>query len=127
MAVTRATRTLTKPTPGFYLLRIVPRGWQVPASIRRVGDLITGDVDGEPLGKLWSEQMIEEEAAEAIVNGALFDHPLLRISLFGETCSETKYHHRAAIKVWAKEHAPWHPCLSPRRPIDPALLPAEDF
>lgn len=130
MPATVPSLQLTEPVPGYYLLRLVPKGWPVPVLIRRldeIGHPFTAEIDGVPLPNAWTRERLETEAAESISRGELFEHPFLRIVLFGQPCTETEYRHRLALKTWATAHAPWHPCLNPMRPIDQRLLPAEDF
>lgn len=130
MAVTTPSLPLTEPKPGYYLLRLVPKGWAVPVFIRQLdepGHPFVAEIDGVPLPSAWTSERLEAEAAESLSRGELFEHPMLRIVLFGRPCTEKEYRYRLALKEWATAHAPWHPCLTPTRPIDQRLLPAEDF
>lgn len=120
-------RVITKPEPGFYLLRLVPRGWEVPAEIRLEGDGYVAVIDEAPLPGRWTEAELEALVGDAMVAGELFERPMTKLLVFGLRCSETTYRHQVAMKRWAERHAGWHPCLHPTRPIDSRLLPAEDF
>lgn len=122
-----APRILTRPTPGLYLLALVRGGWKTPCMIFTVGQNYTGVVNGEPLRRTWTEEDLEAEAAEFTAQGELFNHPLLRIVLFGELTDEATYRYRLAMKDWARLHRPNHPCLRPAVPMDPNTLEATDF
>lgn len=95
--------------------------------IYTLGENYAGVVDGAPLLRTWTEAELEEEAIEFTSQGQLFQHPLLRIVLFGELTDEATYRHRMALKEWAALHKPGHPCLSPTKPMDPNTLEASDF
>lgn len=120
-------RILTRPTPGFYTVRLVPRGWPVAARISLDDDRYSVTIDGKPVPRTWTEEELESDAVRAITTGTLFDHPLLRVNCFGQMCDETEYRHKLATRAWAEANAPWHPSLHPEKPIDLRLLPAEDF
>lgn len=127
MRAPKPSRVLTKPTPGYYLVSLVPGAWLVPARIIERDGKTTGEVNGEALKVEWTEEELEASAALSIVRGTLFEHPLLRISLFGKMTDEPTYLHRMAMKTWAETYAPTHPAANPMKPMDPRLLPAEDF
>lgn len=120
-------RILTKPTPGYYLLRLVTGAWQVGAQIIERDGTYTATVNGTPLAVWWTEEELEAAAVRALSRGELFEHPLLRIVLFGSPTDEATYQHRLATKAWAEKHNPAHPAANPTKPMDPLLLPAEDF
>lgn len=121
------SRTLTKPQPGFYLLRLVPKGWQVPAEIRLEYGLFAATIDEAPLIGQWTEDELEALVLDAMMVGELFERPMTKLLTFGQPCTETAYRHQIATKRWAEQHAAWHPSLHPQNPIDTRLLPAEDF
>ena len=111
--------------PGFYLVRYVPGGWAVPARIGALDDRYWFEHDG----KLIQVVLTAEEAwaiAAHWITGEKID-PIARIIVFGEPCDETTYRHRLALRRWAYNNAPWHPCLHPDKPMDSRLLPAADF
>ena len=126
-AMVRTHRSITDPTPGFYLVSLVPKGWGVPARIVRVSGRFSAWCDGKPVVGAWRPDDLERAAVEAMGDGELFAHPFLRISLFGTPTDRATYDHRLAMKDWATAHCPDHPCLHPLRPMDPRTLPAEDF
>lgn len=127
MTAAKQSRVLTRPEPGYYLVRLVPKGWPVGARIVLADGRYSATVDDLPVPGSWTEEELEAEAAEWLSRGQLFDHPFLRVSLFGTPCTETDYQHRLALKAWAKQHRPTHPAANPEKPIDPRLLPADDF
>lgn len=99
----------------------------MPASIEMTanGAAFTATLDGEPLQGEWSRDDIESQLYDWITGEP--SHPFLKITLYGTQCTEAVYQHRLEIKQWARQYAPWHPCLSPMRPINHRTLPAEDF
>ena len=123
----KPTHSLTAPAPGHYLVRLVPRGWEVPALITLADGRYTAIVDGKPVLGSWTEQQLETAAVDAATEGELFNHPFLRLCLFGRRCDEAIYEHRLATKAWAAQHAPNHPSVHPLRPMDPRTLDADDF
>lgn len=123
----QAPRILTKPTPGFYLLRLVPNAWQVGAHVIERDGAYTAEVNGKPLATWWTEEELETAAVRCMTTGTLFDHPMLRIVLFGSPCDEATYRHRLEMKAWAESYDENHPAANPTKPMDPRLLPAEDF
>jgi hypothetical protein len=127
MTAVKQRRDLTKPEPGFYILRLVRRGWQVPARIIEQDGSFTAEVNGEPLKVVWTRDELEASAVSDLVEGRLFAHPLLRIVLFGEATDEPTYRYRLAMKDWAETHDKDHPAANPTKPMDPRLMPAEDF
>lgn len=121
------SRLVGEPIPGRYLTKLVQKGWAVPASIETTADgtAFTATLDGEPLPGEWSRDDIETQLYDWITGEP--SHPFLKITLYGQQCTEAEYQHRLAMKHWARQHAPWHPCLHPTRSIDHSTLPAEDF
>lgn len=125
MTQRKAPRIVTQPTPGHYLLRLVPRGWPVPARIELVDCIYRAEIDGSPVPGEWDEAGIEAILYDWITAREV--HPFARLILFGEECDETAYRHHLAIREWAKASAEWHPSLHPTKPMDPRMLPAADF
>lgn len=106
---------LPQPRRGFYLVALVPGGWKVPVEITTVqcGWGLVLDGTGHPLE--WSAEDVLLAYAQGMLTGELFNHPMLRVVLFGEPIPEHAYLHRLALKDWARLHAPDHPCLHPER------------
>ena len=98
MARPHKPRMATQATPGFYLLKLVGRGWAVGAKIVENGDHFTIYIDGVSQG-VWSANQIETAVYEWITanNHA---HPIARLLMYGEACDEATYEHRLAIKEW---------------------------
>lgn len=99
----------------------------MPVRVIVENDVILITINGAQVTDVWQIDELDDQFADATAAGELFDHPLFRVILFGEPCDETDYRHRLALKEWAEQHAPWHPCLHPNQPIDQRLLPATDF
>ncbi len=91
-------------------MRLVPKGWQVPARIIFHPDPVEGGwqavIDGVA-GK------ISLDPVEAGVD---------RVWHSGTMISESEYLYLNALRDAAKRSQPDHPCLSPDKPINPALL-----
>lgn len=104
---------LPQPRRGFYLVALVPGGWKVPVEITTVqcGWGLVVDGTGHPLE--WSAEDVLLAYAQGLLTGELFNHPMLRVVLFGEAIPEHQYLHRLAMKDWARTHEPEHPCLHP--------------
>jgi len=134
---TQTERSPLNPVPGHYLVRLVPGAWQVPALIEEIEKssaenqfslasttvfIVTID-GGCPEG--WTREWIEEAVFDWLRAEKASD--TARLLMFGELTDEATYNQRLAYKEWARENSPDHPCLHSRKPMDPRLLPAEDF
>ena len=120
----RASGTLT---PGFYTLRLVPRGWPIPAWVKAH----TGPegafhvtVNGEDHG-YWSDPAIEAAVLAWVTNQR--PHIVAKLIMFGRQTTEQDYRYREAMRAWAQTHNPAHPAANPTVPMNPNLLPADDF
>lgn len=122
---TPASRSPTAPTPGYYLLRLVSKGWGVPCVLFLDDGKYTAiidevDVAGEFTSDHLEAMMIDWLTAQEV-------HPLIQLCLRGEPCDQATYHQRVARKGWAREFSPDDPCLNPRKPMDRRLLRADAF
>lgn len=105
---TTQARVVWPPEPGTFSLRLVRRGWRVPARIQRTADALwQADVDG-----VLCDAHIDPALADRV---ATIWHHGLRIP-------DSEYRWLLALKAHAALYAPQHPCLSPRTPIDPRRL-----
>lgn len=103
-----ASRPVWPPEPGFFTLRRARRGWPVPAQITR-----------DDAGRWY-----------AIIDGAAGDcHPdpahapdVDRVWTSGTYISQAEYDYLLAVKSWAIDNDPTHPCLTPFQSIDPRRL-----
>jgi hypothetical protein len=113
------------PVPGYYLLRFVPKGWEVPCQIALTSyGTYRAEVDGELLGGQWtSDQLAEHWPPHSPSDG----NPVLRIGYYGKPTTHEEYLYKTAYREWARENAPRHFCLRPTEPVDLRLLPADDF
>lgn len=93
--------------PGFFRLRLVRHGWQVPAQIVRSG-------------RFWSA-VLDGVAGDLAHDPFTADH-VARIHEGGTVIREAEYIWLLALKAWAASADPNHPCLHPYRAIDPMLL-----
>lgn len=98
-----APRRIDQPEPGFFTLRLIRNGWAVPCSI-----------DFEEQTEFWTAT-IDGEARRHIdpVQAGVF-----RIWIYGKQIEAWRYADLLALKSWAQQHDPDHPCLHPRKPID---------
>jgi hypothetical protein len=100
-------RPVWPPEPGFFTLRLVRRGWAVPAQITHDGTAWCAIIDEQAY--LPHKDPAWAEGVERIWTG-------------GVRVESAHYHWLIALKRWAFASSPDHPCLFPRRPIDPAQL-----
>jgi hypothetical protein len=113
------------PLPGPYLLRLVPRGWEMPCQILLMS---TGHYRAEIDGQIFPGEWTSEELSEHWPPFSPSDgNAVLRVSLYGKPCSHEEILYRNAYREWACENAPRHFCLRPMEPVDLRLLPADDF
>jgi hypothetical protein len=94
--------------PGYFKLRLVKNGWQVPAQIAREGRDWFAVLDGTALGMHRDPFQAEQVA---------------RIHEYGTRITLCEYVRLLAQKEWSRDHAPDHPCLFPMRPVTPGTLP----
>lgn len=104
-----------EPREGFYLLSMTRGGWKVAARLSLSGGKWVAIVDGEiDPTQPTPEQLLTMDATA---------HAIGRIMLYGQECSEAEYLRRLAMKNWARDHAPNHPCLNPYAPINSFTAP----
>lgn len=122
---TLPSRSPTAPIPGFYLLRLVSKGWGVPCLLTLDDGKYTAVIDGVQLAGEYGEEQLEAMLFDWLT--AREPHPLIQLVLRGEPCDAATYHQRLARKEWAREHSPEDPCLHPTKPMDRRLLRADAF
>jgi len=95
-------RLIWPPSPGWFKLRLVRGGWQVPAMICHHDQIGWWAVlDGEQFAP-------HDDPAHA---------PRVSDIWTGTIIDEATYDWLLAVKAWARQHEPDHPCLSPTKPI----------
>ena len=101
------SRPIADPQPGFFRLRLVRKGWAVPCSIAH----------DEQTGR-WTTTI------DGTATGAIdpVDAGVFRVWLYGKPIEHWQYADLLALKLWATTADPDHPCLHPRRAIDPMRL-----
>lgn len=96
-------RAVAEPQPGFFLIRLVRKGPQVPARICHENGVWWAIVDSQTF----------PSASDPAAAPRVFP-----IWHGGEEITEAEYQHRLALKRWAQAHQPDHPAANPGRPID---------
>lgn len=99
----RSTRQSDKPTPGFYVLRLIKGGPWVGAEIRFE--------DGQ-----WSV-MIDGDTQGPSANPWVLDR-LAMVHHYGRFSTESEVQFRIGQKRWAQIYSPSHSAANPRRAID---------
>lgn len=101
------SRRVWPPEPGYFRVRLVRGGWQVPAKIEIADGKWAVSIDGA---------YVEEPNADPALAGAG------RVWHYGDIIPEDEYRWLLDLKDAARTLAPSHPCLHPRTPIDPNNL-----
>jgi hypothetical protein len=117
-------RHIERPTEGTYTIRLVRRGPLVPVKIERTEGRWLATIDGKPLSYAYTDQEVEAAVMVALLDGRLSTHPFVKLLAHAGTIDEAEYNRMLDLRVWAAEHAPWHPCLHPHQPIDLTKLPS---
>jgi hypothetical protein len=101
------SRAVWPPQPGFFAFRLVKNGWRVPARILFDGENWIAEIDGELCDP-------HSDPAYAPMLSAVWHG--------GHKIPQRDYDWLVGLKAWARANDPDHPCLHPRRPIDPGQL-----
>ena len=114
-----------RPKTGYYLVRLVKKGWAVAAEIHVEDGRYFLTVDGEDQGGQWPVERFGRGLLEwlGVVDADIFG----RVLQFGEPCDEATYLHRLAVKDWALNHSPQHPAATPWLPINLRTVVTEEF
>ena len=106
--------------PGYYLLRLHRRGWQVPCRITLAHDIYECMIDGV---LVWGGTATDLDALRSV-----WPEPQVVVLMaWGEQSTEAAYNHRNATREHYREYDPNHPAMNPTRPIETRLLKPEDF
>jgi hypothetical protein len=119
------SRSPTRPEPGYYLTSLVGKGWAVPCRLDLKDGLYSVEVDGEAIPGAWDSEQLGMLLENWVT--AKDTAPIVRVILWGQPCEEHVYAHRLAMKEWASQFSPDHPCLTPMKRMNPRLLPATEF
>lgn len=112
-------RDVTRPEPGFFLIRLVKGGPKVAARIthKPARDPLTGEtLDRSPW---WAAEINGEPAGEPSIQPT---DEVLRIWHYGEPVTEDEYRYQLADAQWCAAHAPHEPKANPRRSVDLAAM-----
>lgn len=114
---------LLHPRPGLYKVRLVRRGPWIAAEIEDADDVIVARVCG--LGETWrgTRQQLSDQINEALLEGRAFQHPLLKVSLFGRETTPEEHAFLTDRREWALLHDPNDMYARAREPIDIDRLP----
>lgn len=105
----REPRDISRPQPGFWLIRLARAAVRVPACIRRIE---TAHEPGEPTNKMERSGFLVAE-----INGEIVD--IDRVWLVrGEAITEHEYRYRVAVTDWAITHSPDDPAADATKAID---------
>lgn len=95
---------LEPPEPGYFLMRLVRKGWsRVPARILFEDGLWQAEIDGSRGPK---------------VQNPLNSSGVMRVWETARRVPQHEYDKAVEIKEWAKQNDPTHPALNPRQAID---------
>ena len=100
-------RAIWPPEPGTFVLGLVRGAWRVPCRIVHDDDGWHAEIDGVV-------HPAHRDPALAYMVDAVWHG--------GTLVAQPDYDWFVAIKVWAQINDPSHPCLNPRKVIDPSLL-----
>jgi hypothetical protein len=107
-------RRIDRPEPGFWMMRLVKGGPEVPAAILRVQ---TTHEPGEP-----SNQMDRSPFLVALINGEPVDLATVW-ERRGRPVTRAEYEFQLADGDWHRAYAPDHPKANPTKPIDTLTVP----
>jgi hypothetical protein len=119
-----AARHIERPTAGTYSIRFVKRGPLVPVKVECNDGRWLATVDGKPQSYAYTDDEVEAAVMIALLDGRLSSHPFVKLLAYAKAIDEAEYERMLDLRVWAAAHAPWHPCLHPRTPIDMTKLPS---
>jgi hypothetical protein len=101
-----AEQMLPPPTPGYYRVNFVRRGWRVPARIERLAD--------------GSWQATVDGAILPAHHDPLRAPGVTRVQAYGRPSTEAEYRYLNRLRELAP---PSHPCRRPDRPINLDEMP----
>lgn len=105
------TRDITKPQPGYWMLRLTRGGPEVPAAIIRV------DLSHEPGNPENQLDRWPLERLVAYIGGR--EVPIERVwERRGRAITKDEYSFQLADAAWARQHAPDEPKANPEQRID---------
>lgn len=119
------SRHIERPTEGTYAVRFVKKGPLVPVKLELTeGRRWLATVDNKPLSYAYTDEEVEAAVMVALLDGRLSVHPFVKLLAFAKSIDQVEYDRMLELRAWAAEHAPWHPCMHPHRPIDLSKLPS---
>lgn len=113
-AVGRDEEFAARAAPGFFMIRLVRGGAEVPAAIFLVPFVEEGDADDArmEMSPHLEATIRGEPASVGRVAGAR-----------GREITEAEYRFQMADHAWLREWAPGDPKANPRRPVDVRAMP----
>lgn len=100
-------RSVWPPEAGFFKLRLVSKGWHVPARI----------VCSEGRWHAVIDEAIQESHPDPV-----HAPEVSRVWSYGAAIDEAEYFHLISLKAWAKANDTAHPALHPQKPVNRMLL-----
>lgn len=111
-------RILARPTPGKYRHRMVRRGPWVAAEISLADGIYSLWVCGRGITWRGSSEQLITEIEQALLAGRAFQHPMVRVSIFGQRISDELFHYLVDRREWALANAPTDPYAVAEAPIN---------
>jgi hypothetical protein len=108
-----------QPEPGLWKLRRYSGGWPyVPARIIFEGGLWSAVIDGKEAGLPNADPAM----ADGVMDIWLADKEPISAAEYNYRTSEDPDARPIPLKAWARQSYPDHPCLDPRKQVDPTTL-----
>jgi hypothetical protein len=112
---------------GWYKCRRVPKGPFVGVEVTFQDGMIYVVEDGAPVAHGVPADTIGDIAAETVIEGGAFTHPVLKLMLWGVRITEAEYRHLIAVSAWASVNSPDSPHANPTRAIDVNSVPIREL
>lgn len=113
-------RRIDRPEPGFFVMRFVKRGPEIPARIWRPCACTVNGGDGQSLHDwLYSCDRYPHLQGEIAGKPAA----LHRVWEGGKPTTEAHWRYLTDVRKWAETHAPEDPAANPGQPIELGAMP----
>lgn len=112
------TRPIARPQPGYWLVRLVAGGPEVPAAIVYEQTLHEPDEPDNLMDR--SPQLVAYLAGKVVKIAEVWERR-------GRPIDAAEYAYQLADLTWAQRHAPGEPKATPHRPINLTIAPPPSF